>query len=153
MSKTASASEIRKAYRAKALKWHPDRNRHRSEEARKRFVQILKAYEVLSDDHERAAYDRESAAPRPAPVVMVVRTSTAPMQTTVSQHNTARVRPARSAKHRCLLGLGLSCLIVCFWSCIAFIVWLVRSNMHGVLSQLKSTTTDLYDAALSAHTM
>ena len=40
-----------------ALEWHPDKNIHRSEEANQMFTLIGQAYEVLSDDHERAWYD------------------------------------------------------------------------------------------------
>ena len=58
VSKTASASEIKKAYRKKALKWHPDKNPDNKEEAAKKFKAIGEAYQVLSDEQERAAYDR-----------------------------------------------------------------------------------------------
>ncbi|CAI2176917.1 1466_t:CDS:2 [Funneliformis geosporum] len=49
--------EIKKAYRRKALEWHPDKNYHRVEEATEKFALIQEAYEVLSDFHERAWYD------------------------------------------------------------------------------------------------
>lgn len=52
----AEADEIRKAFRKQALKWHPDKNAG-SEDASKRFVKIQAAYDVLSDDQERAYYD------------------------------------------------------------------------------------------------
>lgn len=58
VSKDASAAEIRKAYRAAALRWHPDKNPDNREEAEKRFVAVASAYEVLSDESTRAAYDR-----------------------------------------------------------------------------------------------
>ena len=58
VSKDASQNEIRKAYRAAALRWHPDKNPDRREEAEKRFVAIAAAHEVLSDEQARAAYDR-----------------------------------------------------------------------------------------------
>ncbi|CAG8522822.1 12188_t:CDS:2 [Funneliformis mosseae] len=51
------AEEIKKAYRRKALEWHPDKNYHRVEEATEKFALIQEAYEVLSDSHERAWYD------------------------------------------------------------------------------------------------
>ena len=58
VSKDATTAEIRKAYRAAALRWHPDKNADRREEAERKFVAIAAAYEVLSDDNSRAAYDR-----------------------------------------------------------------------------------------------
>ncbi|GET02955.1 DnaJ-domain-containing protein [Rhizophagus clarus] len=57
VDRTASGEEIKKAYRRKALEWHPDKNHHRVEEATKRFALIQEAYDVLSDPHERDWYD------------------------------------------------------------------------------------------------
>lgn len=53
---TASQSEIKKAFRLAALKWHPDKNNH-SEESKEKFQEISKAYEILSDDRKRSIYD------------------------------------------------------------------------------------------------
>eukprot|EP01134_Creolimax_fragrantissima_P000815 CFRG0815T1 len=52
--------EIQKAYRKKALKFHPDKNK--SESAVKIFHDLSVAYELLSDPHARAAYDQVIAA-------------------------------------------------------------------------------------------
>lgn len=57
VSKTASSYEIKKAYRRKALKEHPDTNRD-DPDANERFQLVNKAYEVLSDEDKRKAYDR-----------------------------------------------------------------------------------------------
>lgn len=54
--KSASADEIKKAYRKKALEWHPDRNK--SSEANDKFKEINKAYEVLSDPKKKVVYDQ-----------------------------------------------------------------------------------------------
>ncbi|KAJ0979901.1 hypothetical protein J5N97_015375 [Dioscorea zingiberensis] len=57
---SASASEIRTAYRKLALKWHPDRfakNPNAVGEAKRRFQRIQEAYSVLSDEGKRALYD------------------------------------------------------------------------------------------------
>ncbi|XP_037380151.1 dnaJ homolog subfamily B member 3 [Talpa occidentalis] len=54
----ASAEAIKKAYRRLALKWHPDKNPENKEEAERRFKQVARAYEVLSDAGRRDVYDR-----------------------------------------------------------------------------------------------
>ncbi|XP_049866727.1 dnaJ homolog subfamily C member 16 [Pectinophora gossypiella] len=51
----ASMPEIRKAYKALAKEWHPDKNEHPNAETR--FVEIKQAYELLSDSERRQAYD------------------------------------------------------------------------------------------------
>jgi molecular chaperone DnaJ len=56
VSRSASGDEIRRSYRRLARQFHPDLNP--SEEAEERFKEINEAYEVLSDDSRRAAYDR-----------------------------------------------------------------------------------------------
>ena len=55
VSPTASADDIKKAYRALAMRHHPDRNPHSSAEVR--FNAIKKAYELLSDPVKRAEYN------------------------------------------------------------------------------------------------
>ena len=57
VSRDADTEEIKKAYRQKALKYHPDRNKG-SKEAEERFKEVTQAYEVLRDADKRAAYDR-----------------------------------------------------------------------------------------------
>ena len=52
---SASADEIKKAFRSKAAEYHPDRNS--SELAPARFRAVREAYEVLSDPANRASYD------------------------------------------------------------------------------------------------
>lgn len=57
VSRGADESEIKKAYRKLAMKYHPDRNSN-DKEAEEKFKEIQRAYGVLSDQQKRAAYDR-----------------------------------------------------------------------------------------------
>lgn len=57
VSKNATAEEIKKAYRKKALQYHPDRNPG-DKEAEEKFKEAAEAYGVLSDENKRARYDR-----------------------------------------------------------------------------------------------
>lgn len=56
ISKSASADEIKKAYRNLAFKYHPDRNSG-DKAAEEKFKEINEAYDVLSDEKKRADYD------------------------------------------------------------------------------------------------
>lgn len=53
VSKSASAEEIKKAYRRLALKYHPDRGGDHG-----KFTEINEAYQILSDPQKRASYDQ-----------------------------------------------------------------------------------------------
>ena len=57
VSKTASADEIKKAYRQKAIQYHPDKNPG-DKAAEEKFKEAAEAYEVLSNPEKRQRYDQ-----------------------------------------------------------------------------------------------
>mmetsp|Transcript_24701 Transcript_24701/g.38445 ORF Transcript_24701/g.38445 Transcript_24701/m.38445 type:complete len:99 (+) Transcript_24701:32-328(+) len=56
LPKTATAEEIKKSYRKKSLKCHPDKNN--SEHAQEAFKKLSQAYVTLSDEEKRGFYDK-----------------------------------------------------------------------------------------------
>src|ERR1700749_3981241 len=57
VGKSASADEIKKAYRKVAMQFHPDRNPG-DKAAEEKFKEAAEAYEVLSDADKKSQYDR-----------------------------------------------------------------------------------------------
>lgn len=62
VSKSASAGEIKKAYRHLAKKYHPDHNKS-DPKAKERFSEINSAYEIVGDDEKKAKFDRGEIGP------------------------------------------------------------------------------------------
>lgn len=56
----ASQEEIKKSFRSLALKHHPDKNKG-SEESKQKFMKIVEAYEILSDEQARQKYEGTSS--------------------------------------------------------------------------------------------
>ncbi len=59
IEKTATQKEVKRAYRKMSLKYHPDQHQGKptQDDARKRFLEIAAAYEVLGDEDKRLLYD------------------------------------------------------------------------------------------------
>ena len=60
VERSASADEIKRAYKKVAIKYHPDRNPG-NKEAEEKFKQAAEAYDVLRDPDKRARYDQFGA--------------------------------------------------------------------------------------------
>ena len=58
VTKSASAAEIKSAYRKLALQWHPDKHKDDKKAAEDKFKEINEANQVLSDDKKKQAYDQ-----------------------------------------------------------------------------------------------
>ncbi|KAG9154395.1 hypothetical protein Leryth_000825 [Lithospermum erythrorhizon] len=62
ISENGTSSEIKKAYKQLARKYHPDVSPHdRIEEHTRRFIMAKEAYDTLSDPHKRQIYDKDLA--------------------------------------------------------------------------------------------
>ena len=62
VKKTATADELKKAYRKLAIQNHPDKHPEAKEEYEKKFKEINEAYSVLSDPNKKAMYDQTGSA-------------------------------------------------------------------------------------------
>ena len=57
VSRNATETEIKKAYRRMAMKYHPDRNPD-DQQAEEQFKEVQESYDVLSNERKRSAYDQ-----------------------------------------------------------------------------------------------
>jgi curved DNA-binding protein CbpA len=57
LNRDASYQDIKRSFRNLALKYHPDKNKN-SEESKRKFMYIVEAYEVLSNESSREKYDQ-----------------------------------------------------------------------------------------------
>jgi curved DNA-binding protein CbpA len=57
---TASQTDIKRAFQRLALKYHPDRNKN-SEESKQKFIEIVEAYEILSENQASKNYDSSNS--------------------------------------------------------------------------------------------
>lgn len=57
LTKDATKAEIKRAYRALAMKYHPDKHPEDRDSAEKKFIEITNCYKILIDDEDRKRYD------------------------------------------------------------------------------------------------
>ena len=57
VSKDATPAQIKSAYRKLSVKWHPDKNQDKIDEATQKFTEITDAYSILNDPNKRKMYD------------------------------------------------------------------------------------------------
>lgn len=57
VNRIANENEIKKSFKKLSLEYHPDKNKNNKEEAKAKFIQVVSAYEVLSDPKKRKQYD------------------------------------------------------------------------------------------------
>lgn len=91
IAKTASDDDIKKAYRSKAMKHHPDKNPDDAESEQK-FKDISEAYEILSDRSKRQHYDTFGSAP-PKPIFSTATRPSTYYRTSYRRANQARPAP------------------------------------------------------------
>ena len=137
VSPSATSEEIKKSFRNLALKYHPDKNRN-SEESKQKFMKIVEAYEVLSDEQARKSYDdvnndvlllllsasggrllggRRLPTLAASTATRKSRGGTARAATSVVACGTLVTRPALACGRRpcsCLGALELSCFTFCY---------------------------------------
>ncbi len=66
LNKNASIVEIRKSFRALALKYHPDKNKNVG--SKEKFMKVVEAYEVLSDSNGKKNYDESITIKKNTPI-------------------------------------------------------------------------------------
>lgn len=71
VSRLASEKEIKKAYYKLAISMHPDKMQNPTEEAKNHYLDIVKAYETLSDPMKKMAYDLGGGSPDAAPDTII----------------------------------------------------------------------------------
>lgn len=122
---SASAGEIRAAWRRTAIATHPDRNPG-DPTAERRFKAAAAAYEILGDPRRRAAWDaRYPGVPQPPPRDARPQEEQprepsrreAPRGTRAAARTPARPPPADLQLEQLLMGLGLVSAALVFWLC------------------------------------
>ena len=118
LPETATAADIRRAYRRLVLLAHPDRTPDPAAHAR--YLAVNAAYEVLSDPARRAAYDWQFRAPLPNPPPDVTpgngpihfrRTATKPSEQAVPSYQSIYLRYAGLGQLACRVLLVFGCLL------------------------------------------
>ncbi|KXX77865.1 DnaJ-related protein rsp1 [Madurella mycetomatis] len=90
---TADATEVKKQFKKLALRWHPDRNPGKEEEAKEKFLVIQAAHEILTDPVTKSKFDAYRLRTRPYPAASGIRGN--PWQYTAQEVNQRFGAPPR----------------------------------------------------------
>lgn len=128
---SASTKEIHTAYRFLAPKFHPDLNVGREAEAKRRFLRVQAAFDVLSDQRMKAVYDAGLAA---KPIIQILQTTPVDVPDNFIHPvpfepiSIGRTMPLRRKRKASLSG-AMWFLIVCVFVA-ALICYLTWQNAH-----------------------
>jgi curved DNA-binding protein CbpA len=121
----ATTEDIQTAYRFLAQKFHPDVNPGREDEAKRRFVRVQTAFDVLSDPEQRARYDLQQNAP-PTPKIQIIQLPDLEPEPFEPFEIRRQFRP----KKKLSLGIAAWFFTACIFAA-AIIAYLAWQRIHG----------------------
>jgi curved DNA-binding protein CbpA len=126
VEQTATTEEILSAYRFLAQKFHPDVNKGHEQEAKRRFIRVQEAFEILSNPERRLRYDREIVRPSHETLVAVSEPEQPPIYTAPYDNLDFKPKPwrlKRKQKYRNTLAAWFFTICVFAAVCIGYLTW------------------------------